>query len=125
MIKRTTIFSLIFSFLIGTGLFVIKNKVQELEDELKQLNREILVERTGHHVLKAEWSHLNEYNRIRNLSYRYLELKPLNSTQFITEMQIVELVDNTLNKKNTHNIKPNNSSFHARMNKVLNRKKPE
>ena len=36
MIKRTTIFSLIFSFLIGTGLFVIKNKVQELEDELKQ-----------------------------------------------------------------------------------------
>ena len=36
MLRRTTSFALILAAFVGTGLFIVKNKVQDLEDELKK-----------------------------------------------------------------------------------------
>ncbi|MBR7158997.1 MAG: hypothetical protein IKD08_04895 [Alphaproteobacteria bacterium] len=69
---------------IAIGSFVLKNHVIELEDNLKTTNRQILEDQKSIHVLKAEWSHLNEPGRLRKLSEKYLHMHPLKAEQFIS-----------------------------------------
>ena len=45
--------------LVGFGMFVMKNQVQNLENELASINRNIEEDVKTIHILKAEWSHLN------------------------------------------------------------------
>ena len=39
--------------------FIMKNRVQDLEKELARINRTISEDIKTIHILKAEWSHLN------------------------------------------------------------------
>ena len=87
MIRPTTIVWLALALLIVVGLFHVKFQVQALEDELVRLNRQIDGEQGAIHVLKAEWSYVNQPQRLQSLSARYLELQPL------TPRQIVNLAD--------------------------------
>ena len=41
----------------------------------------IVADQEGIHVLKAEWSHLNDVARIKDLASRYLNMKPTEPTQ--------------------------------------------
>jgi len=84
MIRRSTFFSVIVATALGLALFLVKYQVQDLEDQLTKIDREIVAERQTIHVLRAEWSHLNEPNRLRNLAVRHLGLVPLDSQQFLT-----------------------------------------
>lgn len=87
MIRPTTVAWLALALLIVVGLFHVKFQVQALEDELVRLNRQIDGEQEAIHVLKAEWSYVNQPQRLQDLSSRYLELRPL------TPRQIVNLAD--------------------------------
>jgi hypothetical protein len=62
-------------------LFYLKYEVTDLEQELDVLNRSIVTDQEGIHVLKAEWSHLNDVARIKDLASRYLKMKPTQPTQ--------------------------------------------
>lgn len=64
------------------GLFQIKYEVQALEDRLRGLNRQILQDQEAIHVLKAEWSYLNEPGRLAELARRHLDLAPVAPEQF-------------------------------------------
>jgi len=103
MIRGTTFFSVLFAALAGVGLFVVKNQVQSLEVELTRINREIREEREDLHVLRAEWSHLNEPGRLEMLASKYLELIPLEAIQFLSEDNISEVI----NHQNGHEISIN------------------
>jgi len=85
MISRSTFFTAILAVSLGVTLFVIKYQVQNLEDQLKLVDRKIVSERQSIHVLKAEWSHLNEAGRLSSLATRFLDLVPLGSSQFVAE----------------------------------------
>ena len=93
MIRGTTFFSILLAALAGVGLFVVKNQVQSLETELTRINREIQLEKQDLHVLRAEWSHLNQPGRLEILAIKYLELKPLEATQFLSEENISEIIN--------------------------------
>ena len=69
---------------MATGMFVIKNEVISLERELADINAQIVADQKELHVLKAEWTHLNNPDRIRTLSERYAGLKPLRAEQIIS-----------------------------------------
>lgn len=69
---------------IGVGLFFIKHEVKEQEARLGELNQEIERNQEALHVLKAEWSFLNDPARLRALSERYLSMKVLGPTQVAT-----------------------------------------
>ncbi len=56
----------------GFALFNITFKVEQLEAELNQLNKQILKEQKAVHVLRAEWSYLNRPDRIEALVRRLL-----------------------------------------------------
>ncbi len=74
--RQTTSISVLLAAVMGVALFYLNFEVTELEDELDNLNKKIVSDRDTIHVLKAEWSHLNDVNRLKDLAERYLEMQP-------------------------------------------------
>lgn len=66
---------------VGIGLFFVKHEVKEAEARLSSLNQEIGRNVEEIHVLKAEWSYLNDPARLRQLSEKHLGMKPMGPTQ--------------------------------------------
>ena len=81
MIRLTTLIWLALASLAGVGLFQVKYRVQSLEQDLGQIDRQIMRDRDAIHVLGAEWSLLNEPARLADMSRRHLELTPFTAAQ--------------------------------------------
>ncbi len=77
MIRSATFGGLVVGSLLAVFVFAIKYEVQDLESDYTEMNRSIERERQSIHVLLAEWSHLNEPARIRELARKYLGLEGL------------------------------------------------
>jgi cell division protein FtsL len=71
----------------GFCMFEVKFAVQELEARLDRTNRQIQQDADALRVLKAEWSYLNEPDRLADLNRRHLGLAP------VSARQMVELAD--------------------------------
>ena len=69
--------------LVGFGMFVMKNQVQNLENELASINRNIEEDVKNIHILKAEWSHLNNPSRLRALATKHISLNQVKAEQII------------------------------------------
>ncbi|HSE78827.1 MAG TPA: hypothetical protein VLG66_12565 [Alphaproteobacteria bacterium] len=81
MIRLSTLLWFGLALVTGFGLFHLKYEVQALEDELVRLNRSILAEHEAIHVLKAEWSYVNQPQRLQALANRHLDLRPMRPEQ--------------------------------------------
>jgi hypothetical protein len=68
MIRLTSIIWVSLAGAIGFGLYHLKQEVQALEDALFRLNRNILTEQEAIHVLRAEWSYINQPSRLQSLA---------------------------------------------------------
>src|SRR4051812_29406728 len=86
--RRTTIVTLLVAAVMSVALFFLKYEVTGLEDQLDSLNRSIDQNRETMHVLQAEWGHLNEIERVRSLSHRYLDLGPTPASRLVTLEQL-------------------------------------
>lgn len=82
LIRHTTVISLLLAGGLAGVLFSLKYEVQALEAELQDLNRSIAADRDAIHVLRAEWSHLNDPTRLKSLAERHLDLVPVQASQF-------------------------------------------
>lgn len=82
---KTAVFCLWFSMTIfmAFGTFVMKNYVADLEKELLQINQKINDDVKSIHILKAEWSHLNNPERLRNLASKHIALEQVKPEQII------------------------------------------
>ena len=112
MIRRSTLMTTLLAVSTGLALFVVKYQVQDLEDTLTEINREIASKQQAIHVLKAEWSHLNEPNRLRLLAARHLDLGPLENAQFT---RLSDLSDQLA----TRNDEKENMLFDQKIDKAL------
>ncbi|MGD9639310.1 MAG: hypothetical protein AB7U85_09690 [Alphaproteobacteria bacterium] len=74
---------LFLAIFVGVGMYILKYEVKKLETELASLNDTIRKDQENIHVLKAEWSHLNNPERIKNLAERYIKLEPVSPEQII------------------------------------------
>ena len=81
MIRTTTLMSLLLGAVLTVVLFSLEYQVRRLEDELAVLDRSIVAESQAIHVLKAEWSYLNDPWRLRRLAERFLKLTPVRPEQ--------------------------------------------
>ena len=81
MRQTSTVLTLLLAAVMGVALFYLKYEVTDLEEELNILNKSIVADQEGIHVLKAEWSHFNDVARIKDLASRYLKMKPTRPTQ--------------------------------------------
>ncbi|MDA0238792.1 MAG: hypothetical protein O3A84_02045 [Proteobacteria bacterium] len=81
--RQTTIFTLLVAAIMGVAVFYLKYEVTDLEAELERLNHMIVSDREAVHVLKAEWSHLNNADRIKGLADKYLQMDATRPAQLI------------------------------------------
>lgn len=82
MISRPTSFVLMaLAAAAGGVLFHVSFEVSELDDRLATLNHEIRNDRDAIHVLRAEWSFLNQPERLEELARRHLDLMPVSGAQ--------------------------------------------
>lgn len=89
--RHTTLLFLLLAGAISVALFSVKYQVQDLEEELIGLNKLIIQERQSIHVLQAEWSHLNNPERLRALAARHLGMKPVVPSQLATFREVERL----------------------------------
>ncbi|WP_374441587.1 hypothetical protein [Stella sp.] len=84
MIRITLAFWIGLVCALGYGVFQVKYEVQEMEARLVQLQRGIVSEQQAIHVLRAEWSYLNQPARLETLAKRHLPLGPIAASQIGT-----------------------------------------
>lgn len=77
MIRGMTALWTALAVIIGVGLFLLKYEVSDLDAKLAAVNQEIYDNKEAIHVLKAEWSYLNDPDRLRDLNDRHLGLQPI------------------------------------------------
>lgn len=61
---------------VGVSLFLLKYKVQDLENELNASKAQVVRDRAAIKVLQAEWTYLNDPERLRRLSAEHLGFGP-------------------------------------------------
>jgi len=83
MIHRGLLFWSIAAVATAVGLFAVKYKVQDLEEQIDRTNQKIITSQQATHILKVEWAHLNEAERIERLAQKYLKLEQAGIKQVV------------------------------------------
>ena len=83
MIHRGLLFWSIAAVATAVGLFTVKYKVQDLEEQIDRTNQKIISSQQATHILKVEWAHLNEAERIEKLAQKYLKLEQAGIKQVV------------------------------------------
>ena len=107
------------TFLLGSGLLVMKNQVQTLENRLVSINKGIEDDIKTIHILQAEWSHLNSPSRLRKLAEKHILLNPVRAEQIINYSQVPFEYEN--NESDKRRLAQKNISDYAARNKELKR----
>ena len=99
----------IFTLVIGSYYFVLTNDVQNLERELAQINSDIETNIRDIHILEADWSELNNPERLKNLAGKYISLDFVKPEQIINYSALPlegELLENpTMFAKNSRGLR--------------------
>ena len=93
MPRASSIFFLV-ALIGGFMLFKVKYEVVEIEKQLAETERQIALEKEMIHVLNAEWSHLNEPQRLQKLAEKYLDITPLKTEQIAAVVSDFKNADN-------------------------------
>lgn len=88
MIRHTFVW-LFLVVLAGTGLFLVKHEVQDLEEKLARYDEDIAKDREAIHVLRAEWAYLTQPDRLSKLAQRHLGLKPPAAGQIVESLDVL------------------------------------
>ncbi|QJE72269.1 hypothetical protein HHL28_03385 [Aerophototrophica crusticola] len=83
MIGKSTIVWIGLACMASAILYQTSYEVQEQEEQLARLNRQIVAEQEAIQVLKAEWAYLNDPTRIERLVAEHMILQPTKSTQIV------------------------------------------
>ncbi|OAN46619.1 hypothetical protein A6A04_05770 [Paramagnetospirillum marisnigri] len=69
---------------IGVFLFFVKHEVKDQERRLTALNSQIQSNQETIHILRAEWSYLNDPTRLRALAEKHLGMHPVKANEVAT-----------------------------------------
>ena len=90
MIRPATLGLLVVAGVAGGLLFHVSYGASALKDELTSLKRQIAADTDDMHVLRAEWSYLNQPARLEELSRRHLGLAPISGAQ-VVELEMLPM----------------------------------
>ena len=88
MIRVVNFVAILFMVLASFALYRVKYETKDYAQEVSNLRAEIRTERSAINVLKAEWTVLNEPERVQRLAERYLELKSMDVHQIVTFQEL-------------------------------------
>src|SRR5690349_2934853 len=83
MIHRGLLFWSVAAVATAVGLFSVKYKVQDLEEKIDRTNQKIIESQQATHILRIEWAHLNEAERIEKLAQKFLKLEQASIKQVV------------------------------------------
>jgi hypothetical protein len=81
MMRLSTLLWALLVGVSGYAMFQVKYEVAQLEDELLRINHRIATDQEQIRVLDAEWSFLNQPQRLAQEAKRFLTLGPITSQQ--------------------------------------------
>jgi len=81
MTRLSAVFWLVLVVAAGLTTFKVKYAVQDIEDELNRVRRQTIAEQQEIRVLTAEWTYLNQPERLAELNRRFLSLSPVAAKQ--------------------------------------------
>lgn len=84
MMRAATFLWALLATIAGAGLFLLKYQVQAEERHLKEVRKDIVGTEQSIHVLKAEWSYLNDPIRLREEAERHLAMHPMRANQIVS-----------------------------------------
>ena len=84
----------------NNAIIFYNEEMEEIEQKLAQAQHQIDRERENIHILRAEWSHLNEPKRLQKLAGKYLDILPMKTDQ------VVAIIGNSENKDHFKGIFP-------------------
>jgi hypothetical protein len=82
--RRLTLLLSCLILTVGFALFQLKYQVLSLEQTHHRAKKSCNETIEALNVLKAEWEHLNDPQRLQLLSARYLELRPIGRKQIVS-----------------------------------------
>ena len=83
MINRGLVFWSVVAVATAVGLFAVKYQVQDLEEKIDRTNQKIIESQKATHILRVEWAHLNEAERVQRLAEKHLKLEPASIKQVV------------------------------------------
>jgi hypothetical protein len=84
MMRAATLLWALLATVAGAGLFLLKYQVQAEERHLHEVRKDIVGTEQSIHVLKAEWSYLNDPLRLREQAERHLAMHPMRANQMVS-----------------------------------------
>ncbi len=90
--QRSTGFFIFFALGVSFVLFKVKCEVVETEKNISQTIANAHKEEGNIHILRAEWSYLNEPQRLKKLALKYLDIDSHKKPQVVA---IVDLIGET------------------------------
>ena len=84
MMRAATFLWALLATIAGAGLFLLKYQVQAEERHLHEVRKDIVGTEQSIHVLKAEWSYLNDPLRLREQAERHLAMHPMRANQMVS-----------------------------------------
>ncbi len=94
--RKATLFWLGMAALCGTILFHTSQEASDARQRLRVVERDMLREEESLRVLHAEWSYLNQPERLEKLAREHLQLQPLQGRQFARVADINERIDESM-----------------------------
>ena len=91
MIRFASLLWLALVAVTGFATFKVKYTVQDIEDELNKVRRQTIAEQQEIHVLRAEWTALNQPERLADLNRRFLSLAAVTSKQLQRKIEDIPL----------------------------------
>ena len=91
MIRLASLFWLALVAVTGFATFKVKYAVQDIEDALNKVRRHTVAEQQEIHILRAEWTSLNQPERLADLNRRLLSLAALAPKQLQRKIEDVPL----------------------------------
>jgi hypothetical protein len=91
MIRLASLFWLALVAATGFATFKVKYAVQDIEEELNRVRKQTVIEHQEIHLLRAEWTTLNQPERLADLNRRFLSLAALAPKQLQRTIEEVPL----------------------------------
>jgi hypothetical protein len=81
MMRLGAVLWLVLVLAAGFTTFKVKYAIQDTEDQLRRVRRQTIAEQQEIRVLNAEWTYLNQPERLSDLNRRFLGLAAINTRQ--------------------------------------------
>jgi cell division protein FtsL len=83
MSVRLGLCGLVIALIAACGLYLMKDRVNQLDGELRRHQAMVVAEQGRLHRLRAEWAMLNQPSRIARLAAEHLDLRPAPPIQIV------------------------------------------